>query len=175
MGFGTGLERVIQTMINQEVPLPRPEHPIVFLVALGAKAKSHCFSLLHELRQNGIPAQMDFSDRKLGKIMQYADQINAQYVVVIGDHELEERQIELKQMATGQKIKIALDDLISILKIEIRSRDFMNLWEEFSHPFKNESEARFFIEKIKVSLNQTKELASTLQQKLEQFKQLADE
>lgn len=114
-GFGTGLERIIQTMINQEVKLPEPDHPLIFFIPLGEKAKAVCFQLLHELRQKGIPSQMDFSGKKVGKALQYADQIHATYAAVVGDQEIEKQSIELKQLDTGQLLSVPLTELISKL------------------------------------------------------------
>ena len=50
-GFGTGLERVIQTMIKQNIPLPEVKGPVLFLIALGSEAKEYCFTLLHFLEK----------------------------------------------------------------------------------------------------------------------------
>lgn len=119
IGFGTGIERILQTALNQNVPMPLPYHPILFLIALGDKAKETCFELLHILRQQGISSQMDFSNKKIGKIVQYADQIGATYIAVIGDQELEEQEVELKEMATGHKIKVSLSSLVETLKYKI--------------------------------------------------------
>lgn len=116
IGFGTGIERILQTMINQNVSLPRPEHPTLFLVTLGDKAKTAGFKLLHTLRQQEIPSQMDFSNKKIGKILQYAHQLGATYVVVLGDQELDSQQIELKEMATGHKETISLSMLVNKLR-----------------------------------------------------------
>lgn len=116
IGFGTGIERIIQTMINQGMPLPKPAHPTLFLIAMGDNAKICCFELLHALRENHIPSQMDFSGKKVGKLLQYADQIEATYVIVIGDHELESQEIELKEMATGHKEKILISSVVSFMK-----------------------------------------------------------
>ena len=118
IGFGTGIERILQTMISQNVSMPLPNHPKLFLVALGEKAKATCFELLHALRQSGIPSQMDFGNKKVGKMLQYANQIGATYVVVIGDHELEAQEVELKEMATGHKVKIPLSEIVTKLKPE---------------------------------------------------------
>jgi histidyl-tRNA synthetase len=118
IGFGTGIERILQTMINQAIPLPQPHHPFLFLAALGEKAKETSFELLHTLRLQGIPAQMDFGNKKVGKILQYANQIGAKYVIVIGDHELETQEAELKEMATGHKEMILLSALVETLKIK---------------------------------------------------------
>lgn len=115
-GFGTGIERILQTMINQQVSLPAPHTPTLFLVALGERAHKPCFELLHHLRQHGIPSQMDFSHRKLGKILQYADQIGASYVAVIGDQEIETQEVELKEMSSGRTFKLPLAELADTLK-----------------------------------------------------------
>jgi histidyl-tRNA synthetase len=115
IGFGTGIERIIQTMIVQEVDLPHPQHPVLFVIALGERAKIPCFELLHTLRQKGIPVQMDFSAKKVGKSMQLADQLHASYVVVIGDEELDSQQVELKEMKSGNKIKTTFSSLVDII------------------------------------------------------------
>ena len=116
IGFGTGLERIIQTMLKQNVPLPKPFAPEVFLIAMGDEAKTACFSLLHQLRLCGIPSQMDFSQRKLSKVMQYAHQIGAAHVIVIGENELKTETVELKRMDTGEKTAYPLADLAAQLQ-----------------------------------------------------------
>lgn len=116
IGFGTGIERIIQTMLNQNVPLPKADHPTLFLIAMGERAKVPCFEILHQLREAGIPTQMDFSGKKVGKLLQFADQIGTTYVVVMGDHEMDSAEVEIKEMASGQKEKIALSSLVETLK-----------------------------------------------------------
>lgn len=110
-GFGAGIERVLQTMLKQHCPLPEPYRPALFLIPLGEAAKDICFDILHQLRISGVPAQMDFSGRKLNKVMQYADQIQARFVAVVGENELKEDKIELKEMATGHKMNAQLSSL----------------------------------------------------------------
>lgn len=116
IGFGMGIERVIQTMLKQDVPLPKPYAPALFLIALGDNAKEVCFSLLHDLRQNGVSAQMDFSNKKVAKSMQYADQIRAARVAVIGDNELQTGEIEVKDMASGKTQKFSLSNLAAMMQ-----------------------------------------------------------
>lgn len=175
IGFGTGIERIIQTMINQEAALPAPNHPVIFLIALGEAAKKQCFSLLHELRQQGIPAQMDFSDRKLGKLMQYADQIRATYVAVIGDHELAQQEVELKEMATGHKIKVGLADLAAVLRLDHKGQEFIEIWEEMSAPFTSNGQAQFFMQKLKSALTQTQKLTEQFQNHLDHIQKVVEE
>jgi histidyl-tRNA synthetase len=47
--------------------------------------------------------------------MQYANQVNARYVAVIGDEELKKGQVDLKEMATGDKKTVSLEQLVPFL------------------------------------------------------------
>jgi histidyl-tRNA synthetase len=170
VGFGTGIERIIQTMINQNVPLPSIEHPVLFIAALGEDAKDVSFKLLHQLRQKNIPAQMDFSNRKLGKILQYADQIQATYTTVIGEHEIAAQEVELKEMKTGNKIKMKLADLPQALKWEIQSPSTIKLMEELSTPFESPGESQLIFNKLKTSLGETQRMVEHFHHNLEQLK-----
>lgn len=162
-GFGTGLERVIQTMLKQEVPLPKPYAPTLFLIALGDQAKETCFSLLHDLRLNGISVQMDFSNKKINKIMQYANQIQASYVAVVGDNELKNNEIELKEMSSGATRKLPLSHLSKILCHERQNENFLKILEELSKPYTNPAEADFFINKLGETINMTAKAVTNLQ------------
>lgn len=116
LGFGAGIERILQTMIKQEITLPDFARPLLYLVPLGADSTEKCFQILHDLRQKGIAAQMDYTGKKLNKALQYADQINAKFVAVVGENELASNVVEIKEMATGEKTKVALSELIHHLK-----------------------------------------------------------
>ncbi len=113
VGFGTGIERIIQTMLQQQVQLPEVVHPQIFLIGLGNAAKQFCYQLLHELRQNNIVAQMDFSDKKIGKILTYANQQQVEYVAIIGDNEINANEINLKEMKSGHQTTLPLSEVLS--------------------------------------------------------------
>ena len=115
VGFGTGIERVIQTMLRQEVPLPKLAGPQLFIIPLGESARAPCFELLGKLRRDLISAQMDFTGKKVGKVMSYASDIQAKYVVVIGDNELATGEVELKEMSTGNKELVPIAELTARL------------------------------------------------------------
>ena len=112
IGFGTGIERILQTLIQQKPDCIKQQGPFLFLIPLGEAAKTRCFDLLHNMRRRGVSTQMDFSGRKLGKVMAYADNVKAELVAVIGDQELENDEVEIKGMATGEKVKLKLSTLI---------------------------------------------------------------
>ena len=69
-----------------------------------------------QLRKQGIHAECDTVERSVKAQMKYANKINALYSVVIGDTEIEQNQIELKNMKEGTKENIVLSDLIDVIK-----------------------------------------------------------
>lgn len=173
-GFATGLERVIQTMLKQGVDLPAAHAPEIFLIALGKEARAACFTLLHKLRLEGIAATMDFSDRKINKIMQYANQIKAAYVAVIGDEEIKRGQVELKKMATGEKRSLPIEHLAAILSHEKKNDAFLASLEQLSKPFEHRQEAEFFMKKLDSTINETTKATENLKNAIQSIQEILD-
>ncbi len=170
IGFGTGIERIIQTILKQNVATPNPQAPYIFLIALGGNGKQYAFDLLHELRRKGISATMDFGEKKLNKSMQQAHNCGAKFVAVIGEDELNKGKISLKEMSTGEVTEVPLDSLERILNIEMHKKDFLRLWKEMSTPFANQAEADFFIRGLSHTVSQTLHAAESLSSAAEQIR-----
>jgi histidyl-tRNA synthetase len=115
-GFGTGLERIIQTLLKQKAFFPPSPHPFLFLVPIGEKALAYCFEVLSELRHRGIPSDMDLSLKKVQHGLSLADQKQADYSLVIGDEELCSCVLKLKHMKTRSSSDISLAHLLSTLE-----------------------------------------------------------
>lgn len=120
-GFAMGLERVLQTMLKQGVSFPRASHPFVFFVPIGEEALHLCFELTSRLRHENISAEIDLSGKKMQHGLQLASQLNANFVVVIGEEELKSNTIKLKNMATRESENYALSDLLAKLKMLVKS------------------------------------------------------
>lgn len=115
-GFGTGIERILQVLIAQKSPLPDPLKSTLFLIPLTEAAKKACFFIQKELRQAEIAVQMDYSGKKLGKLMNLANQLGAKYVAVVGEDELASSSVNLKDMQSGTSTKVPIHYLKRTLK-----------------------------------------------------------
>lgn len=116
VGFATGLERLLQTMTKQGVLFPQAPHPLVYLIPLGEAASSACFAWLHQLRQEGIIAEMDMGSKKIAQAFQMATAACADFALVVGDQEVETKVAKLKNMATREESPIDLNNLTHHLK-----------------------------------------------------------
>ena len=119
MGFGMGIERLLLVMeaLGAEIPERRPCD--VFIVTIGDKAGEKGFSLLSELRENGISADMDHTGRSVKAQFKYADKLGAGYVLTLGDEELNEGKARIKDMETGAEHGVMMETITDYLKIKM--------------------------------------------------------
>ena len=110
LGFGMGLERLLLVLKSQGISLSEEKSCDIYFVPMGEQAELKSMQLTAQLRKEGISAQTDVMGRSLRAQMKYADKINARFTVVIGDNELEQGEAVLKNMKSGEKISIKLDD-----------------------------------------------------------------
>lgn len=170
IGFGAGIERLIQVMLKQEVSIPAPTIPKLYLIPIGETANAYLFKLTHELRQEGISVCMDFSHRKVAKALQHANQIGAPYVAVVGENELASKEVELKHMTTGKVQKIPIKSLAKVLRIEEHAKEYAMILDELDKPFENAQEAQFFYNQVKEAVLETEKATKALQEKVRDIK-----
>ena len=85
----------------------------VLFVNLGHKESLVSMQLAKELRSNDIDCEVYPSAAKLQKQLKYANERGCTWVVIIGEEELKNQQLSLKNMESGEQFKIAITDFIS--------------------------------------------------------------
>ena len=68
------------------------------------------------LRDNGINTEVYLEDKKIKAKFKYADHLQIPYVIIIGEDEIENKTVSLKNMENGEQQTISLDEAIKILK-----------------------------------------------------------
>ena len=121
LGFAMGMERLLMVMEKQGIEIPDFSECSLYIATMGEKAQEKAFELLHNIRECGETAETDVVGRGLRAQMKYADKIGAKYTLVIGDNELNEGFTEAKNMETGKKAKLPLDEsfLDSFLNLQL--------------------------------------------------------
>lgn len=110
LGFAMGMERLLMLMDKQGVEIPEPSSCDLYVATMGDKAKEKAFSLIKSVRDCGLIAETDVVGRGLRPQMKYADKIGAKFSLVLGDNEIEQNSAEVKNMTTGEKTTLALDE-----------------------------------------------------------------
>ncbi|MBQ4316929.1 MAG: histidine--tRNA ligase [Clostridia bacterium] len=108
VGFGMGITRLIQAMKDENLVPEIDSGCDVYIAPLGENASKKAFVLAQKLRESGVSAETDICSRSLKAQMKYADKAGAKFVLVIGDNEIEEGISELRNMKSGERVKVEL-------------------------------------------------------------------
>ncbi|KQU59473.1 histidine--tRNA ligase [Bacillus sp. Leaf406] len=119
IGFAFSIERLIAALEAEKVELPIQQGVDCYIVAMGEEAKAYGVKLLHQLREAGISSEKDYLDRKVKAQFKSADRHQAKYVAVIGENELQENKVNVKDMATGEQEEVAIDSFVDHIKSKL--------------------------------------------------------
>jgi histidyl-tRNA synthetase len=95
IGFAIGEDRLLEVLPKD---LGQDQQNRVFVAALGEPARDRAFTVVQELRRKNLAGEMDFDGRSLKAQMTLADRLNAAYVIILGDKELEAGAAQVRAM-----------------------------------------------------------------------------
>jgi histidyl-tRNA synthetase len=107
VGFGLGIERLLLVMDATGIAIPPPPGADAYIAFLGEAAKAEGLALLRRLRAAGLRAEMDGPAQSLKGQMKRADRLGARYTILIGEDELAENAVLLKDMLSGEQRRVA--------------------------------------------------------------------
>ena len=113
VGFGMGLERVLMLMEAEGVEIPEEPKVKLYIAALGDEAKLKALKIANDLRKKGVKTEIDHMGRGFKAQFKYADKIGAEYVLAIGDDELNSGVGKIKRMSDGSTEDIKLDEAVN--------------------------------------------------------------
>ena len=108
-GFALGIERLILTMEEQGIKFPDEDKTDIFIGSFGENSKMFAQSLAFRLRDMGVKCEIDHLDRSVKAQMKFANKIGAKNAVIIGDNEINEKKVKIKNMETGDETECCLD------------------------------------------------------------------
>jgi len=123
IGFAMGMERLVMLLSQKDQSDIR--HALdLFLVTLGEKAYEKGFALMQMLRAKGLRVMMDHEGRSMKNQMKQANKQKAWFALILGERELENHEVGLKDMHSGEQELIELtpvfEEWATIIKEKIR-------------------------------------------------------
>lgn len=113
IGFGLGVDRTVLALAAEGKSVGDPARCEVFGVPLGDAAKQRLVVLSAQLRAAGIRVDLAYGGRGVKGAMKAADKSGAKLTLVLGDRDLAEGTIGMKDMATGDQRQIPLDETVT--------------------------------------------------------------
>ncbi len=113
VGISIGLTRLF-FILQDEGLLNKGVHtaPCQLLILPMTEDISPSISLATTLREGGISTQIYTEPKKFKAKMNYADKIGTPYVAFLGEDELSQGVVSVKDMTTGEQIKLPQSDLL---------------------------------------------------------------
>lgn len=117
VGFSFGADRIydVLTMLNLFPEEAVKGTKLIFL-AFDQNGIEYSLPLLRKARRAGIAAEIYPEPAKMKKQMTYANNNNIPYVAIVGDNEIAEGKVMLKNMTTGEQSLLTIDDIIEKIK-----------------------------------------------------------
>ncbi|NYT17992.1 MAG: histidine--tRNA ligase [Methanobacteriales archaeon] len=119
-GFAFGFDRVVEALKEQGTDLPLKKVVEVFVAPISPEVRLKSFQIAGRLRKAGIPTETDLAGKKFKKLLSHANNLKAGYVVLVGPRDLEQGQVTVKDMDSGQQELVDLEDVVDVLTERIR-------------------------------------------------------
>jgi histidyl-tRNA synthetase len=117
LGFAMGIERLLLAMTEQGVPIPTLGGIEFYIGDTGGRKEREMAMMLASLmRSEGKTVQTNVTEKGLKAQMKYADKIGARFAGIIGESELESREIKCKDMKTSEEKIIKMEDYFTTKK-----------------------------------------------------------
>ena len=117
VGLSFGADRIFD-VLNQLNLYPQETTTGVQLLFInfGPTEAAYCLHLAAKTRQAGIRTEIYPDSVKMKKQMSYANALGASYVALVGEKEVEEQTVSLKNMTTGEQLAVTVEQLIATIK-----------------------------------------------------------
>lgn len=118
VGISFGADRIYDVLNQLNLFPENSTHATDVLFAnFGDKEESYILPILSQLRSKGICAEIYPEAAKMKKQMSYADSNNIPFVALIGENEMKEGKITLKDMKSGKQELMSLDEIAQKFKV----------------------------------------------------------
>ncbi len=112
VGFAMGIERIMMVAEAQGLEFPEAATSDIYFAPMGEKASIAATGLCAALRADGFEALCDINERGLKAQMRFANKIGAKFTCVLGDNELENGLLKIKNMKNGEETEVKLDNFL---------------------------------------------------------------
>lgn len=116
VGFGMGLERLLMVMENGGAYRGEEERSLLYVASLGQEAQAYAMKITTELRREGVSADCDLMDKSLKAQMKYADKMKYKYVCVLGEDEIKNGIVTVKDMFEKTATEVKISDLTKFFR-----------------------------------------------------------
>lgn len=115
VGVAFGLEPIME-IIKQKEGMEKKTTADLFIIPIGEKVIKDAIKITQEIRKQKVNTSIDLLKRNIGKNIEYADKLGITYVGFLGEDEIKNNKIKIKNIKTGKEDLIDVKEVSSFLK-----------------------------------------------------------
>lgn len=123
VGFALGYERILNAIDAEKIELEKRNPVDAYIIPLVEEAKEKAFALTSILRMNGFTTEMDYMNRNLKGNFKQADRLDTKFVIFIGEDEMKDGILTMKNNKTKEEFKIDEDYVVIFLDEKLEEID----------------------------------------------------
>ncbi len=108
-GLAFGMERLLFALESEGKKLAKEYQSHLFIIAMGDKAIKRSSEILNKCRMGGLISEMDYNNKSLKAQFKLADKNNALFTVIIGDNEIENGTVNIKNNENKMQESVEID------------------------------------------------------------------
>ncbi|MCQ2376258.1 MAG: histidine--tRNA ligase [Salinivirgaceae bacterium] len=117
VGISFGADRIYDVLEQLDLyPKSASQSTKVLFVNFGLTEQKWCMPVIAKLRAEGIGCEIYPEPAKMKKQMSYANARQMPFVVMVGEEEMQQGKLTLKNMETGEQQSLSADELVAVLK-----------------------------------------------------------
>ena len=116
VGCAHGIDRVAIALYTQKTNLARKTEKKVVVLPITEVVKSEALKIAQQLRAAGVMVEFEVMGRKMAKALEDADKRKVDFAVIVGERELKEGAVVLKDLSKREQSTISIDKLFEKIK-----------------------------------------------------------
>ena len=117
VGISFGADRIYDVLNQLDLyPKEAVNATQLLFVNFGDKEAAYCLPILSQARNAGIRAEIYPDSAKMKKQMSYANDKNIPFVAIVGENEMNEGKLTLKNMTTGEQALVTPEELLATIQ-----------------------------------------------------------
>jgi histidyl-tRNA synthetase len=110
-GVAHGLDRIALAMQMQKTVVPTGKKKRVLVIPVSEGLKVEALRISQGLREEGILVEFEVMRRKMAKALEDADRRKMDYAVIVGERELKEGAVVVRDLAKREQITVKIEKL----------------------------------------------------------------
>ena len=115
VGISIGLSRLFDQLMDNGILKVEDAKVTDMLIVPFCDDYEYIYKVYNTLKENNVKVDICYLDKGFKQKMKYANKINVKYAILIGEDEIKENVVTLKNMETGEQEKITVEELLKKL------------------------------------------------------------